>query len=667
VTNKDIELYGRGKILRFVSDGLKPSRDRDTPPITLLIGPRGSGKSLLLDRLKADHRTSSPTARLDFGRSPDASPEAVMLDIGYQLSPGLPRVGKVRFPLLGIGLLAVSLDPESRSSPTEQLDQLVNNRGKVTGRMLANLGKQVGTLLPTPEYQSIATEVGAALGWIVDGINRHRVGDYLTWYANNVGRGNGTRVGPLLLMHEWWRAAHTPDGTAARGELLRALCAALLADLRDGFNRAGLMHGLRTTNCLLLLDNSDSDTGSEFLQTLAECRRLAPGEPDPLSVVAAQGRWPEVYPAVGPPILPADESLNYADWLTAAKRQETPGSPWYPVLLADLDTANATSMVTSHVLGAAWRDIDFVQDISGGSPFAVRELATQLNLAGTGFDPRRVLTRQLEDELLARLRPAWLGDRDLLAMAVFAATLRPTLRAAGSAFKSLRWTGVADGDADETYLNELDIRDLFLSLMWARDGGEDWLTVRPLPRLLLMRLLARDGALWDQTHEGYLAHYRTQAALDQVAEQYHLLAVTTLPSGGNVGKVATHLEKQFGAANPGEWNAVLTAITTAPNRLRQVSDGQHQEDGQPGFAGDPEEAVRRLAGVASPDDRLRTITRLVAARWLYNDRLFDPRRRLARLLDREYYELAQLTDGDSDVFYREVSGFRKIARNWEDR
>jgi hypothetical protein len=622
---------------------------------------------MLLDRLKADHRTSSPTARLDFGRSPDASPEAVMLDIGYQLSPGVKRVGKVRFPLLGIGLLAVSLDPESRSSPAEQLGQLLNARGRATGRMLANLGKQVGTLLPSPEYQSIAVEVGAALAWIVDGINRRRVGDYLAWYANNVGRGNGTRVGPLLLMHEWWRTAHTPDGTVARGELSRALCAALLADLRDGFNRAGLAHGLRTTNCLLLLDNSDSAAGAEFLETLAECRRLVPDEPDPLFVVAAQGRWPELNPAAVSLILPADESLNYADWLAAAKRRETPGSPWYPVLLADLDAANVTSMVTSHVLGAAWRDVDFVQDISGGNPFAVRQLARQLTLPGSGFDPRRVLTRQLEDELLAGLRPVWLGDRDLLAMAVFAATLRPTLTAAGSVFKSLRWTGVADADAEEAYLNELDIRDLFLSLMWARNDDEGWLAVKPLPRLLLMRLLARDGTQWDQTHEGYLAHYRAQAARDHVAEQHHLLALTTSSSDGNVGKVAAHLEKQFGTLNPSEWNAVLTAITTAPNRLRHASDGQHQTDGTPGFGGEPEEAVRRLAGVASPDDRPRTITRLVAARWLYNDRLFDPRRRLARLLDREYYELAQLTDGNSDVFYREVSRFRKIARNWEDR
>jgi hypothetical protein len=660
VADTGIDLYGRGRILRFVSDGLVRSRDRDTPPVTLLIGPRGSGKTMLLDRLEADHRAVSPTARLDFGRSPDASPEAVMLDIGYQLSPGVPRVGKVRLPLLGIGFLAVGLDPESQARPAEQLDQLLSARGRASGQILANLGKQAGTLLSSPEQQLLAAEASAALGWIVDGISRRRLDHYLAWYVGTVGRGNGTRGGPLLLMHEWWRAAQTPDGTDARRELWRALCAALLADLRAGFNKAGLTHGLRTTNCLLLLDDSDSAAGLEFLETLAECRRLVPGETDPLLVVAAQGLRPRLNPAVGTPVLPADESLNYPGWLTGTRKLETPGSPWYPVLLADLGTENVMSMVTSHVLGMAWRDVDFVQDVGGGHPSAARALARRLSLVGPGFDPRQVLTRELEDELLAGLQPAWLSDRDLLAMAVFAAALRPRPRAAGSVFRSLDWT-----DVNEMDVNEFDIKDLFIDLMWARD--EDWLAIRPLPRLLLTRLLARDEMLWERAHEGYLAHYRTQSAREEIAEHYHLLALITPSARDNLGRVAAYLDNQLGSLDPSEWNGVLTAVTTAPNRLRLSHDGRHEARDASGFGGDPEDAVRRLAGVVLPGNRLRTVTRLLAARWLYNDRLFDPRRRLARLIDREYFELAQHADGDSSVFFREISHFRKVARDWEDR
>jgi hypothetical protein len=57
----------------------------------------------------------------------------------------------------------------------------------------------------------------------------------------------------------------------------------------------------------------------------------------------------------------------------------------------------------------------------------------------------------------------------------------------------------------------------------------------------------------------------------------------------------------------------------------------------------------------------------MTARWLYHDRLFDPRRRLARLLAREYYELAQLTNEDSNALFSEASHFRKVAHDWEDR
>ena len=58
----------------------------------------------------------------------------------------------------------------------------------------------------------------------------------------------------------------------------------------------------------------------------------------------------------------------------------------------------------------------------------------------------------------------------------------------------------------------------------------------------------------------------------------------------------------------------------------------------------------------------------------FDPRLLRPRvlptlARLARLIDREYFELAQLTDRDKDsgVLYREISHFRKVTRDWEDR
>ncbi len=414
MTDRSAESYGRGKVLRFVADGLDRSRDRDTPPVVLLLGSRGSGKTMLLDRIEARHRTGSPTARLDFGRNPDANPAAVMLDIGSLLSPRVARVGKVKFPLLGIGLIAVSLDPESEASPAEQLDQRLSARVRLSGRVLGELAKQAGTLLPSHEQPFVA-EAATVLGWIIDGISRRRVGEYLDWYAGTVGRGNGTRLGPLLRLYEWWRDALIHDDADARRDVWQALCVALLADLRADFNQFSWKHGRRTTNCLLLLDNVDSTAGTEFLETLADCRRKVTGETDPLLVVAAQRTRPELQPAAGPPIMSTGEDLSYATCLAAAREQEDQPSPWYPVPLTDLSVGNVTSMVDSRVLGKAWRDVDFVYTVGGGHPVAVQALARRLALANPDFDPRSVLTRELEDDLLGKLRPAWISDRELFA------------------------------------------------------------------------------------------------------------------------------------------------------------------------------------------------------------------------------------------------------------
>ena len=128
MTEQSAELYGRGKVLRFVADGLDRSRDRDTPPVVLLIGSRGSGMTMLLDRIEARHRTGSPTARLDFGRNPDASPAAVMLDIGSLLSPGVARVGKVRFPLLAMGSSPSAWTRKARPPPPSN-----SSSGSATG------------------------------------------------------------------------------------------------------------------------------------------------------------------------------------------------------------------------------------------------------------------------------------------------------------------------------------------------------------------------------------------------------------------------------------------------------------------------------------------------------------------------------------------------------
>jgi hypothetical protein len=221
--------------------------------------------------------------------------------------------------------------------------------------------------------------------------------------------------------------------------------------------------------------------------------------------------------------------------------------------------------------------------------------------------------------------------------------LTPELRqvACSSVFRYLSWPDV----------DVRDVRDLLLGLMWAEETPGNELVVRPLPRLLLTRRLARDDGLWRDVHQGYLSHY--SGARNTVAVQYHYLALATLPGPGNLGEVAGYLDAELAPKRPAaEWNAMLGAITAAPNRLDPV--------------GDQRDAVKQLAGRGEPGDRLRAVTRLVAARWLAGDRLFDPAHRLARLVADEYFELARLVEADTEVFYMESNRFRRIASEWED-
>lgn len=692
------ELYGRGKILRFVTDALDRRRNRDTPPIMLLIGPRGSGKTMLTRHLEAWHRAGAPVCAIDLGLRPDATPTAVMWLIARELSRRVANVGKPRFPLLGIGLIAVNLDPASANSPEEQLRGKLHG-GPLSGQQLTGLVAQAGTLLP-PDQRAMANEAATVLGWIVDSYNRGRLNTYLAWYATlpELAGGDGSKLGPLLVLYRKWRdaVAHSDPGTSRKAELdvWRVLTLALLQDLRNGFDKGSLTHGPRTVNCLLLLDNADTTVGRKFLGTLAGCRGDLRSPPDPLLAISTQGTARPPHPSAGEPVAANDDRLSHANWLGAARDPDNPPSPFYPVLLTDLSQGDVRSEIKSHVLGGAWFDADYVHALTGGHPAAVSYLARRLEEAGTrpgGFDPRDLLTLDAEDYLLDMLCPARLNPRQLRAMAVFAATSRPRLRAVASVF---HWIGLENA-------NEMDIRDRFTDLIWVgiqpgagtspgtgtAPGGGDGLDLRPLPRLLLRRWLARDRATWDEVHNAYLTYYRSQDTYRSehretrertaeeyqflALEQYHLLALTTSITAGasgdsNLRTIATQFDEQLDRRDTAAWNASLALVTTAPNRLRGADEDRAAAGDDRHFKGDPEDVVKRLADVSLPGERQRTVTRLVAARWLYNDHSFDPSRRLARLLAEEYFDLARLTDGDSEVFYQEAERFREVARTWEE-
>jgi hypothetical protein len=152
-------------------------------------------------------------------------------------------------------------------------------------------------------------------------------------------------------------------------------------------------------------------------------------------------------------------------------------------------------------------------------------------------------------------------------------------------------------------------------------------------------------------HWAFSSHY--DGITDQSAALYHRLALTTLAQPGGLHEVAEYLDQRLAdQVAPADWNDLLTAITAAPNRLVPAG-GQHA-------------AVKQLAGNREPGDRLRAVTRLVAARWLFGDRLFDPAHSLASLVADEYQELDALAEGDTETFFRAAEQFRRIEHTWGD-
>jgi hypothetical protein len=673
-----VDFYGRESIRGFVALAMDRSRARNalTPPIMILIGPGGYGKTELLDDLANTYKGSSPTVRLDFAGNPDATPVQVMLAIGRPLEEHVRGVGSARFPLLMMGISAITLRDDGSGSLADQLAKRLRARERGLGGAMTSITANAARLLPSPEQQALVTESGAAIGWLVDRARARQLGRRLDWYTrcgNPEGVWDNSGYGALLALRQSWRdsrdardpevpRARDPEvPRAARLHVWRVLCRALLADLRV-FPRAGLAHGERTTNCLLLLDNADTPLGREFLEALAETRLRATDGADPLVVVAAQGRCPALQPAVGQARDSSGEALSYQEWLSAARDSTVPVAPWYPVRLGELSLGHVREIISSHVLRKAENDAKFTHAVTGGHLGAVRELARVLAARDplpADFDPRTLVSREVEDSLLDMVRrPRALSDDDLTAMAVFGLTLRPGLKPGDSVFRSLAWVNA----------KALDVLECFRDLMWLRAEGS--FEIRPLYRWLLARWLARDRDRWLDAHDGFLAYYRTRQGDDSVAVSYHQLALTTMSSLDNLHEVAKYLASQFARVpaelSASQWHVMLADITRAPNRLVAADAGRQAMGEAPMLHRDPREVVRQMHQTGVRDDQLAIITRLLAARWLHNDLLFDPKRKTAPLVEREYQDLARITTGDAEVFYTEASGYRRIVREWED-
>lgn len=648
-----------------------------------LQGTRGSGGTVMLEALWDAFGEECPSVHLDLDAA-QATVDVVLATMAG-LRRGVSGIRAPHFPRLRLALKALSYvdDGGGRAAFDAEMPSRWSGAARTT---LQDWAGRAGTLLRSPDQQLLAAVAAQLLGSVLAGVDHRREARHLRWFATNGISAGGTRYDPLWELHRW---QHERTRIAAR-RVDKTLCAALLADLRADYNDRSLFHGQRTANCLLLLDNAGGGVGARFLDLLAECRRdsgRADESGDPLVVVAVlrgQPRRP-----VGEPIDATDTRLVFVTPRTAADG----GHPdwWCPVRLTDLSDDTVIDLTRGGALGSARRDADFVAELTGGHPEAADRVASLLaTLGGQTFD-----VRQLMDHVIPpRLAEAWRIDEDdvtveahLLRRALGEDLVRDEADDAGRVGKAdgADGSGGSDGDMGRseaskhslldamaacaatpglrraagsavfqfmgwTELSAVDVRGRLAAAMWLDERGEGDPRLHPYIKVLLCRWLAHDPVAWRDVHQGYAAHYAQPESAP--LRHHHHLALVEPAHAEPLTRVIAYLEHEFAERPAAEWLRALDTVTAAPNRVRTTRD--------------PRAFVTTLAGTAEPGSRRTVIARLTVARWLFGDRLFDPRRRLAGLIADEYDHLAQLSDDGAETLFEESARHRTIEREWED-
>ncbi|NJQ03927.1 hypothetical protein [Streptomyces zingiberis] len=664
------ELRGRVPVLELVRDclALPPGADR---PLTVLLGPTGIGATDLLARAKEKFAPGTPCAYLNFDAASGLDMRTVLGGLARELERKLTDYKEPSFPRFIVGLLATGTPVDElvraqarRRVPRLIRDELRNREGRY-GSFLGQLAEVLAEALDAPP--GVSDAAGAVLSSVTP-----RTGQ-LPWRA--LGRGiawyGGGRIPPcadpadaLVELNSW---QHGGDGGREQGpqDVERVLLSAFLADLRE-HAKGWLNH----RSFLVLLDNCHTDTGRRFLNLLLEARqedKAARRGCDPLVTLASIHRWlPEWGPSTGVQwgLRPHDSDLaSLAHWRDGRPGESSAEFWWYPLTLRPLRTAD-----TRVFCAEAPRRPDIVpgvQRLTGGLPWAVRHtVSTLLRAAREGEaaedDPYRRL-RQVPGLPPAPPVPGPDPAAPTLAVASLGHLLEDLADEPGSDRRAtlVRWSAARDlsvcarvfaghpGDQGEPLSARLRERWL-LSL--SQDGR---LVLHPWLRRLLLWELAADERAWRESHEALAAYYRAESSRPpQVApgkdmaleEAYHRLAL------GETEPVAALLTQRFTEGSGEGFIRDLELVTSAPNRLDKSLPPLRLLDTLTSVGGAP---------AMTPEGVIR---RLVVARWIWNDPLSDPGRRLSTVIAGNFDHLAALRGSGIVPLYDEAIRYRQ----WRD-
>ena len=711
-----MRLYGRDAarslvrefLLRDERDGRRRNRRN---PVLLFTGPRGIGKSVLLDALQ-DRYKSVPHAHIDCETAASNAREMLAL-LAYDLNRQCGRYGALPFPRLITGELVITapleLDRLDRDSARQQVADLLERHQRTEAALEDAVSSIVTTALtPLAVHGTGDSTAGEAIGdlagkyvtkLLLGGLASSRRGRRILlgkgqeWYSDQ-GRGLGRN--PLDALIELRRMAARADAARPGGdntdrrEVAEWLWAAFLADLRESFHDRRAVDW--TFNCLVLLDNADTPAGRAFLTELADARaKRAQDEPDPLTVIATS-RGALAKRVRGAAAMAALADAGYDAYL---QRVQAGGDrSWYPVVLPPLSWGDTRDMAdTLELPGDRAVATTAVHAFTGGHPGATSALLAAMadyRPAPALPPPPAAPAASAEPVLLAVLRQPQADPRsddpeavgtailnDLIASAPKALEDLTTCAAARDKVAAERMAVAPDCDLMEHLLREEPA--IFSSELWSAGGagaggaggaGGGPAVLQPLLRRLLLRRLAEraphETASWANVHE-WLGGKRgrpgaggagaggagaggaagTAARNEEVSEIVRLYHALAV---GEVEHVARVLAGRLDATEAGQWLRLLALVTAAPNQLDHAQE--------------PRQQVRTLTAWVDRRERpVAPVARLVAYSWLGADPLSAPHWRwLLRQMAIELDQLApECADAGLELLREEAQRYHDLA------
>jgi hypothetical protein len=623
-------LHDRDELFALVEQlvGLAFSREggrvtsgrRGNPPVVLVAGGRGMGKTAVLDEIEEAYGNRAPRVRLDIahqryspaqpGLAAGGKPLLIILkDLKWELEMRVRPNGRLRFPRLRVALLAIETWQPGWDSSTkidlDTADQLLRAASKnvaaiahdnrtdwAKGWVTDVLTEFSGTTTSFPVDIFVRATVRAFLTKTLNSLHRRAP---IKWHEEFDTRAPGDGYQALVTVGRDW---HLGGEYQARAE--QVLAAALLADLSAGYSGGAWL--TRAASPLVLLDNVNvHPAGRRFLRLVLDSRARAGAEADPLVIVATS---PEEFftsmaasdPGAGPK-LPASAALRRVGL--------TP--------LGQADVLDMLNGADPHHLPPGLAHL--IRRLTGGLPLGVHVITRAVAFAAPEGSPRAPSSAVESGSILDLPVPGKEGASGapvashLLRLLIPDEGWRARLAILACARNADEAQALVDSHlaADEGRFAVSDAEELLRANGW--ESGPDHFVGDPFLRtLLLHKLGSPDNTPSSAEVHSTLRDHHGGAGTGLLADSeplrlYHCLAL------GEVGYVTRRLHESFAGSDAESWLETLYHVACVPYRGRP----DHRRSVALGGADDD-----------TKDVVYRSVGRLLHAAWYLNDPLVAP-------------------------------------------